>query len=455
MGNTLAVVVTARNDGGSASATSKATTPLKYFVVVAVGDIACQPEPTSTTLPGPYQTTSTTCQQQATANLAAAQHPDAVLMLGDGQYWNGALAEYNAVYDTTWGVFNPMVYPVPGNHEYGASPTADGYFGFFGNRADPLSNAPEGYYSFNLGTWHFDALNSDCSDGASGPTCVDNVGGETTSKQTTWLQTDLSANSAACTLAFWHHPFISAGDIGNNPFTQPLFNALYNAHSDIVLNGHDHLYERYPQLDSSGTANTAGVREFVVGTGGEDLVGYYPTHVSPTAPTVNASEFGVLVLTLHTNSYDWKYLNTNSTVVDSSTAAVPCHGRGGAAPLAAQMASGFNSRLFLPALTFAARPMRSSLDAVAQRGLPVAIHLSRASDISIVVSLRRGHRVERIAQFYETESQVSKPYDLINLRLPRQRLQGLRHATLVLRFAAVDAAGHHRVLTRTVSLNRR
>jgi hypothetical protein len=442
VGATLDVTVTAGNAAGSATVTSAATGPMKYLVVVAVGDIAC-----------PAGDKTNPCQQKATASLAAAQSPDAVMMLGDSQYDAGLTSEYYSAgaYNDTWGTFNPIVFPVPGNHEYGPlgdtpPQPAAGYFGYFGAAANP-TRTPNGYYSFSLGSWHVAALNSDCLDTG----CADSVGGRTTAAQTSWLQHDLATNRSGCTLAFWHHPLLSAGDIGNNPNTSQLFGSLYSAHADVALGGHDHLYERYPPLDASGNANSSGVREFVVGTGGENLMSYFPTHASPTPPSSHDSEFGVLVLTLHTNSYEWAFKNTNGAVMDSGTAG--CHGRGGAADVASRAVNTPpEPRLFEPQLAFDARPAQSSLSAVARVGLPVAIHCSRGCDVTVTASLRHGNHLRRIATFYETESEIGRPNSTVFLRLPARQLKGLSRATLVLRFAAIDAAGHHRVAAHEVTL---
>lgn len=454
VGKTLSVIVTATNDGGSASASSPTTNQMKYFVLVAVGDIACAPNNASeNAISGnPTTTTSTQCQQQATADIAAAQHPDAVLMLGDGQYWSGALSEYNAVFANTWGTTLKQIpmYPVPGNHEYYSSSKAAGYFSYFGSAANPM-NTPEGYYSFNLGSWHFDALNSNCDS-----SCSDLVRGGTPagSAQVSWLKSDLAADRSACTLAFWHHPYYSAGDIGNNPDDAPFWSALYNAHADVVLNGHDHIYERYPQLDPSGNQTSSGIREFVAGTGGENLVGYWPSNVTtpPGAPAYDdATEFGVTVFTLHTNSYDWKFVATNGAVRDQGSST--CHGSASAGNLAARdVTTRAPAALYGPPLAFGASPMRASLTAALRFGLPVAIHVSRSVDISIRASVRRAGHLENVASFYETESEIAKRYSVIYLRLPARQLKGIRHVTLVLRFSALDAGGHHRVVTRTVGL---
>jgi hypothetical protein len=404
--------------------------------VVAVGDIAC-----------PAGDTTHACQQQQTATLAANQHPNDVLPLGDTQYDSGLFSEFESAgaYNATWGLFNPIVHPVPGNHEYDTSGAA-GYFQYFGAAANP----PNGNYSFNIGAWHVIALNSDCSNSG----CSDSVAGTTTSAQLSWLQSDLAANRSACTLAYWHHPLFSDGDIGDSPGVAPLWTALYNAHADVVLNGHDHLYERYAQQDPNGNATPNGIAEFVVGTGGESLT---TLDSSPHATLLarDNSDFGVLVLTLNPNSYDWAFKNTSGTVIDSGSTA--CHGSGteavghaAARHVGAPRAVGLGG----PKLLFDARPLRSSLTAVARRGLPVAVHCSRGCDVSVTASLRRGNRLQRIGVFRETESEIPRPYSQILLRLPARRLQGLRHATLVLRFAAIDAAEHHRVVTRIVALKR-
>jgi hypothetical protein len=445
VGSAIRVSVAAGNGSGSASATSAAAGPVASAtspgdpVVVAVGDIAC----------APGNPDGVACEQSATAAIAQRQSPSAVFVLGDNQYDNGSLAEYNGAgaYNSTWGVFNPIVHPVPGNHEYG-TPGAAGYFQYFGASANPENtNPPDGYYSFNLGTWHIDALNSNCSDSG----CSDPLPGTTTTAQTTWLQNDLAHDTSACTLAMWHHPLFSSGWTLGSPGVAPLWTALYNAHADVVLGGHDHLYENYKLQDPSGNQTPNGIREFVVGTGGESLNGLSAN--PPTLQASDASDFGVLVLTLHASSYSWKFVNTSGGVVDSGTTA--CHGPGGApaAVAAAHIArSARVASLYGPPLSFDARPLRASLQSVIRTGLAVAIHASRGVDVVITASLRRGGRLHRIASFYETESQIPKPYSQILLRLPARSLQGMTAVRLVLRFAAVDSAEHRRAVTRTVSL---
>jgi hypothetical protein len=446
--DTVRVVVTATNVGGSTPAVSQPTGVVMHSgdpVVVAVGDIAC-----------PAGDRTDNCEQQQTAALAASQKPDDVLALGDNQYNHGAFSEYESAgaYNDTWGVFDPIVHPVPGNHEYDTS-GADGYFQYFGDNG-VTTGAPGGYYSFNVGTWHVIALNSGCTDSG----CSDSVAGATSSAQVAWLQADLAANKSQCVLAYWHHPLFSSGNLGDSPGVAPLWTALYNAHADVVLNGHDHVYERFAQQDPNGNATTGGIREFVAGTGGENL--FQLSNPPATLQVWDDKDFGVLVLTLHASSYDWKFVNTNGAIVDSGSTA--CHGSGGSAiassprAMAAVAARDIASADVAardrrePGLAFGALPLHSSLSAATRRGLRVAVHCSRGCDVGVTVSLRVGDRLRRIARFWETESQIPEPYSEIVLRLPAAALEHLTRATLVLRFSAVDAADHHRVLRRTASL---
>jgi acid phosphatase type 7 len=444
VGSTVRVSVTATNASGSGSATSAATGPVTSPsdpVVVAVGDIAC-----------PGGDLSHACRQLATETLASRQNPSAVLVLGDNQYDSGLYGEYTGAgaYGATWGTFNSIVHPIPGNHEYAASSSATGYFQYFGANG-VVTNSPGGYYSFNLGSWHIVALNSNCSDVG----CVDSVAGAASTAQLSWLRSDLAANRSACVLAMWHHPRFSGGDVGNSPGVAPFWNALY-PRADLVLNGHDHIYERYAQLNPSGSADPSGIREFVIGTGGENLGNYVPGNVTtpPGAPTVDdPSDFGVLALTLHATSYSWKFVSTGGRTVDSGTTV--CHGSGsapGGIAAARDLGSTRAARLREPLLSFDARPLAASLKTVSSSGLPVAVRCSRACDVAVTAWLGRGRHLRQIASFYETESQIPRAFSQIVLRLPARSLTGVRAAALVLRFAALDAAGHRRVVTRRVTL---
>jgi len=230
-----------------------------------------------------------------------------VVTLGDNAYESGTAAEFANCYDPSWGQQKARTRPATGNHEY-LTAGAAGYFGYFGAAAgDPA----KGYYSYDLGTWHLVALNSNCA-----PVGGCGVG----SAQEQWLRADLAAHPAACTLAYWHHPRFSSGQHGSDPAYTALWQALYDAHADVVLNGHDHDYERFAPQDPAGAYDPLrGLREFVVGTGGKNH--YTFTTVRPNSEVRNSDTFGVLQLTLHATGYDWRFLpEAGKTFTDAGTA---------------------------------------------------------------------------------------------------------------------------------------
>jgi hypothetical protein len=307
VGASMRVLVTATNPSGSGSAGSSATTAIAAVssppgdpVLAAAGDIAC--DPTASGFNG-EQGTPTACQQLATSNLLVGRDYAAVLPLGDNQYECGGFNAFQQVYDPTWGRLKSISHPVPGNHEYltsggtdcDASGGAGGYFQYFGAAAgDPT----KGYYSFDVGSWHLIALNSNCfAVGGCG------IG----SPQETWLQSDLALHPASCTLAYWHHPRFNTDDNGDTPEVDVLWRDLQNAGADVVLNGHAHAYERFaPQNANQNYDPSAGIRELVVGTGGEDF--HSLTGTKPLVETQQNNTFGILELTLHPTSYDWRFV---------------------------------------------------------------------------------------------------------------------------------------------------
>ena len=231
---------------------------------------------------------------EATAKLLD-QIPGTVMAVGDLAYPDGSKENF-VCYDKTWGRARSRTRPAPGNHEFhavGATP----YFAYFGVLA---GDEKTGYYSYDLGAWHIVVLNSECKD----------VGGcEAGSPQETWLRADLASHPVACTLAYWHKPLFSSGSAHGNDLTmKPLWEALYQAHADVVVNGHDHDYERFaPQTPEGARDSARGIREFVVGTGGKGLRPFSAPKRNSEAR--NAEAFGVLKLTLHAKSYDWQFIS--------------------------------------------------------------------------------------------------------------------------------------------------
>jgi hypothetical protein len=425
--------------------------PTKDPVLAAVGDIAC-----------PSGDKTHDCVQAATASLTAAQHPNAVAVLGDNQYESGLLSEYDSpgAYNSTWGQFNSVVRPSPGNHEYAASSSASGYFTYFG------ASAAGGYYSYDLGSWHVVALNSNCSDSG----CRDSLTGTVSNAELSWLQSDLAAHPGQCTLAYWHHPLFSSGWVGNSPGVAPIWKILYAAHADVVLNGHDHMYERFAQQDPNHLATAAGIREFVAGTGGETLFTMGTTQ--PNMQFVDNHHFGALFLTLHSGSYEWAFRSTDGLVRDSGSTS--CHSPSLAAPTPAASpvpspagptmeASPVPSPASpAPALQRAApqtpfhvavQPLHVGLVYAVRRGLPLQVRCSRACDVRIALRVTGRHGRAFTRHYVETESQISSPVSQIVLRLPGA-LRRNRRVHVTLRLSAVDSGGQRRALSLSFTLVR-
>ncbi len=255
------------------------------FTIVAAGDIASSP------LAG-----------QATAALIAGIGPDAVLTLGDNAYEDGSISNYTDNYDPTWGAFKSITKPVPGNHDY----RTDGAAGYFEYFRDQVAGQP--YYAWDAGSWRMYALNCeiDCSGG---------------SEQVGWLTEDLAAHPGRPVLAYMHKPLFSCST-GHNPSQQimRIWDALRQSNGQILLSGHNHAYERFSLLTGDGESSDDGLRQFVVGTGGNTL-----NPVEEPCPGREAAydRFrGVLKLELVPDSYSWEFLTVGGQVADSGTQGV-------------------------------------------------------------------------------------------------------------------------------------
>jgi calcineurin-like phosphoesterase family protein len=211
-----------------------------------------------------------------------------VFAAGDNAYMRGTRDEYQNCYEPTWGRHRSRTRPVPGNHEYmsaGAAP----YYEYFGGNAGPIG---DGYYSYAVGAWRVIALNSEIPSGPGSP-------------QSQWLRGELSSGPA-CTAVIWHRPLFSSGLAGNNPDVRDLWRTLYELGADLVINGHDHTYERFAPQDPDGRLDQVrGIREFVVGTGGAPLF-EFPS-VQPNSEA-RAAVWGVAVFTLFAGGYQWEFV---------------------------------------------------------------------------------------------------------------------------------------------------
>lgn len=275
--------------GTSAPGERLADSLLKPMVLVGAGDIAgCGRE----------------TDEQTAALLDSL--PGTVFTAGDNVYPDGTLDEFRRCYEPSWGRHRERTRPAPGNHEYHTRRGA-GYYAYFGSRAGPEG---QGYYSYDLGAWHIVALNSSASTRPGSP-------------QERWLRADLAASTRRCTLAYWHFPRWSSGPHGNHGGVEPLWRALYEAGAEVVIQAHDHTYERFAPMGPNGTPDPErGLRSFVVGTGGARLY--------PLLRRTRGSEFrfndahGVIRLVLHPDRYEWSFRAVaRATPIDSGSGG--CH----------------------------------------------------------------------------------------------------------------------------------
>lgn len=287
---------------GSGTATIEA----KVGEALATASVTVEPRPASVTLVGAGDIASCgSSGDEATARLLD-DIPGTVFTAGDNAYEDGSAEDYASCYGPSWGRHRDRTRPSPGNHEY-FTPGASGYFGYFGSRA---GDADKGYYSYDLGAWHVVVLNSNLNVGTGSP-------------QEVWLRADLAAHPARCTIAIFHHPRFSSGPHGGSTVMQSLWQALYDGGADVVVVGHDHLYERFAPQNAEGQLDVArGIRQFVVGTGGASA--YSVMSPSPNSEVRRSGTRGVLKLTLYADRYEWKFVPVQgATFTDTGIAS--CH----------------------------------------------------------------------------------------------------------------------------------
>jgi hypothetical protein len=246
-----------------------------------------------------------------TSDLLLAMNPNKVLALGDNQYERGTLSDFRNFYNPSWGRLKAKTRPVAGNHEY-LTTGATGYYSYFGAAA---GSPVKGYYSYDLGAWHFIALNSNCS--YAGGCMAGNP-------QYTWLKNDLATNTKLCTLAYFHHPLWSSSAYATTS-VRPLVQLLYDQGVELLLVGHAHNYERFARQSAAGGLDPAfGIREIVVGTGGRSFTPFGT--IVPHSLVRNDTTFGVLKLVLRTGGYSWHFVPIAGSTFSDGPVSEACHG---------------------------------------------------------------------------------------------------------------------------------
>lgn len=272
--------------------------------IAVVGDLACGIDESKKAA----SSFSNECQSEKVLQAIANTKPDEVLLAGDIQYFKGATSDFEAMFLAQWKKTGLHGYAVPGNHEYGTPRAAD-YFSSLKNSSIIVGEENKGFYSVKLGDWTVYALNSNC----------EYVGGcGVDSEQYKWLKSELAITNSSCTLAMWHHPLFTSGryapDSGSRSRMKEIWKLLEQYGTDLVVSGHDHIYERFAGLTSEGILQGDAPRQFVVGTGGRSL--YTQSSTKTFGSEFITSTYGFLQLKLAKNSYGWRFIDSNGQAID-------------------------------------------------------------------------------------------------------------------------------------------
>ncbi|MDQ4035462.1 MAG: metallophosphoesterase, partial [Chloroflexota bacterium] len=235
-------------------------------------------------------------QTAAILDAVVEEHPEAIVFTtGDGAYQDGSEEEYHTCYGPSWGRHKDRTRPAVGNHDF-KQRQASGYHAYYGDRGGEFDLY---YYSYDINGWHIVVLNSECHRVGCD---FDSDDGE----QVEWLAADLAASDASCTIAMWHHPRWSSGRYSNDVDYDRIWEVLYEHGVEIVLNGHEHLYERFEPMNPDGELDeNRGIRQFIVGTGGGNLRDF--ENIQPNS-AARGVDHGVLRLDLRQTSYDWEFM---------------------------------------------------------------------------------------------------------------------------------------------------
>lgn len=274
--------VTAHDDAPAAQA---AADPL---VVWAVGDMCDNDHD----VPGCGDVADLVAADATTTYFAA---------LGDLQYEKGTLPLFQKYYGPKVGAkLDPITTPIPGNHEY--SPTAEGYYTYFGERAgDPA----EGYYSIVSDGWRLIYLNSNCKK------IADGCGYR--GVQARWLDQQLQ-EPEVCEAIFTHHPPLSDNRTSSGTSNMKyFFRHAFENRAELFVSGHHHSYQRFSPRNATYAPADDGVLPIVSGAGGKSFSAFGTKRSEYRRNT----EHGAVRLSLLPTDFSGAFLSIDGTVMDS------------------------------------------------------------------------------------------------------------------------------------------
>jgi acid phosphatase type 7 len=292
----LGVGLWACGGGGNTTPTVVQSNPTSNWELITAGDIAdCKLQPSS-------RSNAEKTAQLVERQLAVAGSNSNVLTLGDNAYLLGLIIGYTECYEKTWGRFINKTFTIPGNHDY--ENNGDGnYFRYFGAKASPgpsAGPADSGYYRIDQNGWTVFTLNS-------------NVSATAASAQAQWLKAQL-ATAQPCIAAAWHHARFTSAPDGDNTTMTDIWAILDQAKADVVLQGHEHQYERFAPMTSTGAIVVgSGMRSFVVGTGGADIYNHATVRAGSEKQVV---AYGVMRLSLSAGKAAWSFIDVNNATLD-------------------------------------------------------------------------------------------------------------------------------------------
>ena len=293
--------------------TSTAPTGPTPAVLLAAGDIAkCNFQATPGSIPN-VPTTNPAFRTGSAIATQAAKTNGTIFTLGDNSNDTGSAQDYADCFGPMWGHLTGQsdFYPAMGNHDQIADGSGGPYFAYFGENAHQSQG---GKYSVEVGAWHVVVLNTDGAIGGSFSS--------PTASQVDWLKRDLDAHPNRCALAIFHTPYFTSGQWPGSASLLNFWNVLYDHGVEVILNGHNHNYERFAPQNPQGTPDPMGIREFVVGVGGASLDQFMnPTPIAEEYK--DWSHYGFLKLTLWEDRYEAVFLDTSNHVIDQ--AAGTCH----------------------------------------------------------------------------------------------------------------------------------